>query len=186
MPESLPIYQMTRNFDVLFFSLTVYPDTICAALSHRFHYDSSFSLFPIFVEACPLTVPFVFPLSPLSRPHAFLLVSLATFARFFHAYLRGTYLPGLSGNLMLAPSPRRSPPFRPTVIVRNYLFAFSDLSTHSGRYGHIQYSLSMYSYLHRCHWKIPTRYRFPTFPFHRSFWISLFSYIYVQIYAYIM
>lgn len=36
---------------------------------------------------------------------SFLLVSLA----FFRAYLRGTYLPGLSGNLTFAPSPERSP-----------------------------------------------------------------------------
>lgn len=44
----------------------------------------------------------------------------------FRAYLRGTYLPGLSGNLTPAPSPGRSPPFRhpPTVLVQNYLSRF--------------------------------------------------------------
>lgn len=71
-------------------------------------------------------------------------------ARLFRAYLRGTYLPGLSGNLTPAPSPERSPchfnSHPPThMLVQNYLSRFPTSACtfttcrHRHTYTHVHY-----------------------------------------------
>lgn len=82
---------MTSNFDASFSSRTYTPTPFSRHYRTRIH-DTALSF--RFFHRCYL----LFCSFPYFR-----------LARLFHAYLRGTYLPGLSGNLTLAPSPERSP-----------------------------------------------------------------------------
>lgn len=89
-----------------------------------------FSLFPVSVSTP----------SPFSLPGS-LIPRLAWFLR---AYLRGTYLPELSGNLTPAPSPGRSPPFQPThpPCFRNYLSHFpTSPRAHTDKHTHTTHAL---------------------------------------------
>lgn len=118
---------MTRNFGVALSSRSLrMPTPFPHHYRARFHSAALFSLFPVSVSTS----------SPLSLP-----VSLIPrLAWFFYAYLRGTYLPELSGNLTPAPSPGRSPPFQhPPTVLSKLSLTFPDLSAHTYRQTHAHY-----------------------------------------------